>query len=109
MKGMDVVAMPSRWEACGLLAMEALTAGVPIVGTNCIGLREVLSGSPARMVSPGDNEALAALLHEELEQPRHEEFRAYANIAARRFSAAGSAQTVRSLYEDLRSSRSVAD
>ena len=35
-KSMDIVAMPSKWEACGLLAMEALVAGTPIIGTDCI-------------------------------------------------------------------------
>ena len=58
-KGVDLVAMPSLWEACGLLGMEALAAGVPIVGTSCIGLNEVLEGSPASIVPPGDASALA--------------------------------------------------
>ena len=58
LKGVDLVAMPSRWEACGLLAMEALAAGVPIVGSNSIGLREVLAGSPAQQVPVGDSFAL---------------------------------------------------
>ena len=40
-KSMDIVAMPSLSEASGLVGMEALVAGVPIIGTSCIGLREV--------------------------------------------------------------------
>src|SRR5262245_9179223 len=37
LKGLDIVVMPSLWEACGLLAMEAMVAGVPLAGTDCVG------------------------------------------------------------------------
>jgi glycosyltransferase involved in cell wall biosynthesis len=57
-RGCDVVVMPSLWEACPLLAMEVLCAGVPLTGSTCIGLREVLHGSPAQVVPPGDAEAI---------------------------------------------------
>jgi len=56
--GCDVVAMPSLWEACPLLPMESLCAGVPLIGSSCIGLREVLDGTPAQLVPPGDAEAI---------------------------------------------------
>lgn len=101
MKGLDVIAMPSRWEACGLLAMEALAAGVPIVGTDCIGLREVLAGSPARVVPPADAQALADALAQELRDTRTDDFRAYSATAVDRFSAARNAQALRALYGEI--------
>ena len=58
----DLLAMPSLWEACGLLAMEGLCSGVPVLGTDCIGLREVLQGTPAVMVPAADANALALAL-----------------------------------------------
>jgi len=101
MKGMDIIAMPSHWEACGLLAMEALTAGVPIVGTECIGLRRVLAGSPAHVVRPGDAAALAEALRCELADARTAEFSAYAAIAAERFTVTRNATALRALYDDI--------
>jgi glycosyltransferase involved in cell wall biosynthesis len=101
MKGLDVVVMPSRWEACGLLAMEALAAGVPIVGSDCIGLREVLAATPARMVEPGNAAALAQALGRELEERRSAEFQAYSPTAVERFSVARNASALRSLYDEL--------
>jgi glycosyltransferase involved in cell wall biosynthesis len=59
LKGCDIVAMPSLWEACGLLAMEAMVSGVRLVASNCIGLREVCSGTPAITVPPMNSRALA--------------------------------------------------
>src|SRR5690606_11965440 len=46
-KALDAVVMPSRWEACGLLGMEVLTAGRPLIASRCIGLREVIQDTPA--------------------------------------------------------------
>lgn len=54
LKHIDLLLMPSLAEACGLLAMEALVCGTPIVAFSCIGLREVLQNTPARMVPVGD-------------------------------------------------------
>ena len=58
----DCVLMPSRWEACGLLAMEALAAGCPLIASSCPGLREVISGTPALRVQPGDPISLASAM-----------------------------------------------
>lgn len=59
LKLMDLLVIPSLAEACGLIAMEGLVCGVPTVAFSCIGLTEVLTGTPARMVSVGDSWGLA--------------------------------------------------
>lgn len=68
LKGFDVLAIPSLQEACPLLPMEAMVVGVPIVGTDCIGLREVLKNnkSSVKMISKKDSFALAFALKSEL-------------------------------------------
>ncbi|MCP1677150.1 glycosyltransferase involved in cell wall biosynthesis [Natronocella acetinitrilica] len=101
MKAVDVVAMPSRWEACGLLGMEALCAGAPIVGTHCIGLREVLQGSPAPMVPPRDARALADALATMADPNAREAFQAYQATAVERFSVDRPARALRALYSEL--------
>ncbi|MCP4571094.1 MAG: glycosyltransferase family 4 protein [bacterium] len=100
LKGVDVVAMPSRWEACGLLAMEALSAGAPIVGSSCSGLQEVLKESPAYVVAPRDPAALAEALKEALQRGR-DAFTAYQATACERFSNDRAARGIRSLYDVL--------
>lgn len=94
---MDTIAMPSRWEACGLLAMETLAAGVPLVATDCIGLREVLTGTPAEAVKPGDHGALAEALLSTLSEASRERFRAYAPQARERFAIDHPARALREL------------
>lgn len=53
LREIDALVMPSLWEAYGLLAVEALIAGCPVIASNCIGLREVLEGTPAIVTRKG--------------------------------------------------------
>lgn len=85
LKGLDIVAMPSLWEACGLLAMETMVAGVPLVGTDCIGLREVLRNTPAYVVPEKNDLALAEALLLEMRSPTTVKARDFAVEAAARF------------------------
>ena len=85
LKGLDIVAMPSLWEACGLLAMEAMVAGVPLVGTDCVGLREVLRNTPAYVVPARDSLTLSEALVMEMRNPTRVKAQEFAITAAARF------------------------
>lgn len=98
---MDCLAMPSRWEAFGVLAAEALCLGVPLISSNCIGLREATAGSPARSFDVGDATQLAAAIRSEMHAPSRREAQAYAPEAIRRFDVAQSAQQLDALYDEL--------
>ena len=99
-RGVDLVVMPSRWEACPLLPMEVLSTGTPIVGTACVGLREVLESTPAKVVAVDDTEALAsAIVQQLMEGP--EVFKHYQPIAVARFSADKHAEELRQFYNYL--------
>jgi len=59
----DVLAMPSRTEGFGLVAVEALLAGIPVVGSRVGGLCEVLTdGETGLLVPVDDPTALAAAI-----------------------------------------------
>jgi glycosyltransferase involved in cell wall biosynthesis len=60
-KHVDLFVLPSRWEGFGLVAIEALAVGTPVVATDCPGaVREILAGCPlAQLVAPSDPQALA--------------------------------------------------
>jgi glycosyltransferase involved in cell wall biosynthesis len=103
LRAVDVVAMPSVWEACGLLAMESLVAGVPLVGSNCVGLREVLADTPASMFPSKDSSALAQALQRHMKDPRgyRERAIAFRGEAARRFDVRHAIERTSALYEEL--------
>lgn len=98
MKGCDLISMPSMWEACPLQPMEALSAGVPFVGSDCIGLREVLLGTPAVVVRTADPLSLAKGI---LQCSRIERsiFEKFAEVAAERFNVKYTSMSISSMYE----------
>lgn len=85
LKGLDVVAIPSIWEACPLVPMEAMVAGVPVIGTNCLGLRELLENTPASTIPVGDSTALANALVREIKNPSKSKASEFVEEAAKRF------------------------
>jgi glycosyltransferase involved in cell wall biosynthesis len=60
-KHADLFVLPSRYEAFGLVVIEALAVGTPVVASDCPGaVREILADCPiARLVPPSDPNALA--------------------------------------------------
>lgn len=98
-KGLDVVAMPSLWEACPLLPMEVLSCGTPLVASNCIGLREVVIGTPTIVIPVKNSKALAQALQEEMENSKRAEFSAFQNIAIKNFDVSATIQKLQRVYD----------
>jgi glycosyltransferase involved in cell wall biosynthesis len=101
LKGLDVVIMPSLWEACGLLAMEAMVAGVPVIGTDCIGLREVLKNTPNNVVPAGNSFALAKAIKHEIRNPSISKAEKFKEVAAKHFDIKKQATKFEIIIENL--------
>jgi glycosyltransferase involved in cell wall biosynthesis len=101
LRQIDVLVMPSLWEACPLLPMEAMAVGVPVLGSDCIGLREVLRGTPSVVVPAGDVTAWATALRLAIAAPWAEEARAFVPEARKRFDVTRSAEQLRRVFDEL--------
>lgn len=101
LKGIHCLVMPSLWEASGLLAMEAIVAGTPVIGTSCIGLRETLGGTPGTMLPPGDPLALSRALTEFIDAPGRHAMLAFQPEALRRFDAHQAFSSLADLYQRM--------
>ena len=62
LRSFDAIVMPSRFEGLGLVAIEALCAGVPVLATNAPGLNEALPDWYPGRCAVGDPAALAAMI-----------------------------------------------
>lgn len=66
----DVACVPSRAEPFGLVALEAMAVGAPLVASRVGGLAEVVEdGRTGRLVAPDDPDALALALESVLDDP----------------------------------------
>ncbi len=100
-QGADVFAFPSLYEGFGIPVLEALACGTPVVASNTSSLPEA-AGEAALLVDPEDVEALAEALWRLLvDSPLRNALRARGFEQVKRFSWAGSAQKVRSIYRHL--------
>lgn len=106
-KGVDMVVMPSRWEACGLLAMEVLSAGTPLIATNCIGLRCVVENTPTRIIEPYRPDQLADAMDAELNESSAKIFNTFKTVAVKRFNLERPAQALHDYYQQLKGSSRV--
>lgn len=67
---MDVFVLPSRHEGFGIVLLEAMSMGVPVVGTRVVGIVDAIRDDVTGLVvSPGDPPALAAAILRLLDDP----------------------------------------
>lgn len=67
---LDVFLAPSLWEGFGLVFLEAMALGIPVISTRASAIPEVVAdGETGWLVPPRDSAALASALFEALAQP----------------------------------------
>jgi glycosyltransferase involved in cell wall biosynthesis len=100
----DVVVVPSAWEGQPLIVQEAMRAGRPLVATRVGGIPELTGDDGARLVPPGDPEALAVAVTGLLDEPddRRRLAAAARARAARLPTGAAAVDQVLSLYQRVR-------
>ncbi len=98
----DVSTVPSRTEPFGLVAIEALACGTPVVGTNQGGLPDFITESVGRLVPVEDDLSLAdAITQEILHSDKDTRAKACAAYALESFSWKHSIKAVEALYKTL--------
>ena len=70
MRYISVVVVPSRYEPFGIVAVEAMASGRPVVASAVGGLSEIVAdGRTGLLVPPGDPDRLAGALSRLLDLP----------------------------------------
>lgn len=70
MHAFDLFALPSRWEGFGVVFMEAMAAGTPIVASNTSAIPEVVAdGQNGVLCAPGDADSFASAIADLLGDP----------------------------------------
>lgn len=101
----DVSVVPSRVEPFGLVAVEALACGTPVVATNEGGLPDFINEKVGALVPVGDHEALAQAIIGEIQAGSKQTKGVYAaQYALENFSWASQVAKMARLYEQALSS-----
>ncbi|WP_171230511.1 glycosyltransferase family 4 protein [Ruegeria sp. HKCCA4008] len=100
----DLYMLTSRWEALPISIVEAFRAGLPVIATDCGGVRELVDSDVGRLCAVDDLDALSQALRD-LCTDRTEYDRLSANATARgaedRFSPAHVHSGFEKLYRQL--------
>jgi hypothetical protein len=100
----DILVAPSRFESFGLILLEAMMFGKPVVAGDIGGMREIVDdGRTGYLVSPEDDDALVEIV---LQLIRSSRLRADIGAAGRlefthRFTVARMAEGVEAFYDGL--------
>ena len=100
----DVFVFASRTETQGLVLLEAMAQGTPVVSTAELGTRSILVPGSGALVVQEEQNAFAAAVVRVLEEPAlHQELSQRGRAYARSWSSTAMAGRLAELYETLRS------
>ena len=98
----DVSTVPSRSEPFGLVAIEALACGTPVVGTNQGGLIDFINPDIGALVDVEDDIALAEAIINELVRPdKQERKKRVHEYAMNNFSWDNTIKEVEKIYQEV--------
>jgi glycosyltransferase involved in cell wall biosynthesis len=94
--------VPSRAESMPYIVLEAAAAAMPLLATNVGGIPEIVNGTDAPLLPPGDAEALVRAMQGFLDNPASATARAQRLNAAvaQRFTVGGAADEVLAFYAE---------
>jgi glycosyltransferase involved in cell wall biosynthesis len=103
LKQFDVLLLPSLGEACPLVPMEALICGIPVIAFNSIGLREVLSDTPAIMVETKNVQELANAIIGFMNNMQNYKatFIRFVPFAVRKYDVKDTSEKLRLIYNNI--------
>jgi len=103
--GFDVLVAPSRVEGFGLVAVEAILAGIPVIASRVGGFAEMIDdGATGLLVEPGDAASLAAAIRQLADDPLERSTiaeRARASVAGR-FTTDAMARAYVAVFDEVR-------
>jgi teichuronic acid biosynthesis glycosyltransferase TuaC len=100
MQNSGVLVLPSRAESFGMVLVEALACGTPVVATRCGGPEDIVNERVGVLVPPEDPEALATAIAHVLDKGDSFDPAELRSYALRQFGLDSVGARLRALYEE---------
>lgn len=102
-RGAGALVLPSEWESFGVVLIEAMAAGTPVIASRAGAIPEVLEDGAAGLLVPyGDPEALAHAMAEVLRSPGDTRVRRARGLErVRSFDWGVTSEALRAIYEQV--------
>lgn len=91
--------LPSRWETFGVVLIEAMATGLPVVSTRCGGPSDIVEPGTGILIEPGDVDSLALAIRR-LAEERYDPHSIRESVV-RRFSEARIAESLIAVYNEV--------
>ena len=110
MRAVDVFAFPSHYEPFGIVVLEAMNSGIPVITSANVGAAEIITPESGIVLNdPNDAEAMAHAMHTLLkDRPRRQRMGLAARAAAERHTWNEMSQRYWRLFEEITDSKEVA-
>lgn len=104
--GLDIFILPSRYETFGIVLIEAMACGIPVIATRCGGPQDIVTQSTGILIEKENTEELASAIRsmsENLASYNKETIRSYAK---ENFGQSVFIEKISTLYQDILSKNS---
>ncbi|MBD3270744.1 glycosyltransferase [Candidatus Peregrinibacteria bacterium] len=102
MKSADIFVLPSLAEAFGLVILEAMREGLPIIATNSGGIPEILADNNGILVKPKDKQSLQKTITKLLQNDTiREQYAKKSLVRVKNFSAENTAKKTANIYKEI--------
>jgi L-malate glycosyltransferase len=98
----SILALASHTETFGVIVIEALAAGLPVVATRCGGPDDILTDEVGWLVTPGDADSLSDALSRAREATDSIDRRMIAEFAREQYGRPSYVSRIRELYARIR-------
>jgi len=101
MKGCDFFIQPSLFETFGVVYIEAMACGKPVIGTNITGPQEIVNEDVGVLIPPGDVEALKGAISYMLDNYQNYSSEKIAQYTKDRFSHQAIGKLLDQIYQQV--------